>query len=124
MITLFGKPGEGSLTRRGFLRVGGMAAGGLSLAQLMSIEARAQAGRTQKAIINIYMPGGPSHIDMFDPKPDAPTDIRGDFDAIGTNVAGIRISELFPRMARMMDKFAVVRSVVGSEGLHDLYQCM
>src|SRR5688572_2595947 len=124
MITLYGKPGEGSLTRRGFLRIGGMAAGGLSLGQLMSIEARAQAGRTQKAIINIYLPGGPSHIDMFDPKPDAPTDIRGDFDAIGTNVAGIQVSELFPRMARMMDKFAILRSVVGSEGLHDLYQCM
>lgn len=124
MITLFGKSCPGTLTRRGFLRVGGMAAGGLSLAQLMSLEARAQGGRTQKAVINIYMPGGPSHIDMFDPKPEAPTDIRGDFDAIGTNVPGIQVSELFPRMARMMDKFAILRSVVGSEGLHDLYQCM
>lgn len=124
MIHLNGRSCDGGLTRRGFLRVGGMAAGGLTLAQLMAIEAKAGSGNSHKSVINIYLPGGPSHIDMFDPKPDAPSDYRGDFHPIGTNVAGIQLSELFPRMARMMDKFAVIRSVVGSEGLHDLYQCM
>ena len=112
------------LSRRGFLRIGGMAAGGLSLGQLLALDAKAGNGRSHKAVINIYLPGGPSHLDMFDLKPDAPAEVRGEFRPIGTNVPGIQICELFPRMARMMDKFAILRSVVGSEGAHDLYQCM
>jgi len=127
MLTLLGenryREGRG-LSRRDFLKVGGMAAGGLSLGQLLSLEARAGTGRSHKSVINIYMPGGPSHLDMFDLKPDAPAEIRGEFRPIGTNVPGIQICELFPRMARMMDKFTLIRSMVGSEGLHDLYQCM
>jgi hypothetical protein len=126
MLTLLGRPYDpgGGLTRRGFLKVGGMAAGGLSLAQLLALEARAGTGSSHKAVINIYLPGGPSHLDFFDLKPDAPAEVRGEFSPIDTNVPGIQICELFPRMARMMDKFAIIRSVVGSEGLHDLYQCM
>ncbi len=114
----------GPLTRRGFLKAGGLAAGGLSLSQLLALEARAGQGRSHKALINIFLPGGPSHLDMFDLKPDAPSEVRGEFNPIGTNVPGIRICELFPRMARMMDKFALIRSVVGSEGAHDGFQCM
>jgi hypothetical protein len=116
---------EGSvLNRRSFLKAGGLAAGGLSLAQLLSLEARAGTGSSHKALINIFLPGGPSHLDTFDLKPDAPSEVRGEFRPIGTNVPGIRICELFPRMARMMDKFALIRSIVDSEGLHDGYQCM
>ncbi|HXX93572.1 MAG TPA: DUF1501 domain-containing protein [Planctomycetota bacterium] len=130
MLNLLGTPsGEqprdwAPLSRRSFLRVGGMAAGGLALSQLLALEARAGAGSNHKAIINIYLPGGPSHLDTFDLKPDAPAEVRGEFRPIPTNVPGIQICELFPRMARMMDKFVILRSVVGSEGAHDLYQCM
>jgi hypothetical protein len=130
MLNLFGSPlGEqprdwAPLSRRSFLKVGGMAAGGLALNQLLALEAKAKTGSSHKAIINIYLPGGPSHIDSFDLKPDAPSEIRGEFSPIGTNVPGIQICELFPRMAKMMDKFVLIRSVVGSEGAHDLYQCM
>lgn len=130
MLTLKGGPNGpqesdwGSLSRRAFLRIGGMAAGGLSLAQLLSLDARAEAGRSHKAIINIYLPGGPSHLDTFDLKPDAPVEVRGEFRPISTNVPGIQICELFPRMARMMDKFTLIRSIVDSEGQHDGFQCM
>jgi hypothetical protein len=130
MLNFFGSPlGEqprdwAPLSRRSFLKIGGMAAGGLSLSQLLALEARAGTGSSHKAIINIYLPGGPSHLDMVDLKPDAPSEIRGEFRPIPTNVPGIEICELFPLMAKMMDKFVIIRSVVGSEGAHDLYQCM
>ncbi len=101
-----------------------MAAGGLSLAQLLSVDARANAGRSHKAIINIYLPGGPSHLDMFDLKPDAPSEYRGEFRPIGTNVPGIQICEHFPKLAQLADKFAIVRSIADSDGAHDCYQCM
>lgn len=112
------------VSRRSFLKIGGMAAGGLSLAQLLSAEAQAGTGRSHKAIINIFLPGGPSHIDLFDLKPDAPSEIRGEFSPIRTNVPGMEICELFPRLAKNADKFAIVRSLVGSEGHHDGFQCM
>src|SRR5262245_29850408 len=114
----------GPLTRRSFLKIGGLAAGGLSLGGLFSLEARGAARRSHKALINIFLPGGPSHIDTFDPKPEAPSEVRGEFRAIGTNVPGIRICELFPRMAKMMDKFAIIRSIHDSDGIHDGAQCM
>jgi len=112
------------MSRRAFLKIGGMAAGGLSLSQLLSLEARAGTGSSHKSIINIFLPGGPSHLDSFDLKPDAPSEVRGEFRPISTNVPGIQICELFPRMARMMDKFALIRSIADSEGHHDGYQCM
>src|ERR1041384_6216764 len=112
------------MSRRAFLKVGGLAAGGLSLSQLLSVEAKAGTGSSHKSIINIFLPGGPSHIDSFDLKPNAPSEVRGEFRPISTNVPGIQICELFPRMARMMDKFAIIRSIADSEGHHDGYQCM
>jgi hypothetical protein len=129
MLTILGRhdrhiPHCDGLSRRSFLKIGGMAAGGLSLPQLLAAEAQAGTGISHKAIINVFLPGGPSHLDLFDLKPDAPAEIRGEFSPIHTNVPGIDICELFPRMATMMDKFAIIRSVVGSEGAHDCYQCM
>ena len=111
-------------SRRNFLKVGGMAAGGLSLSQLLSLEAQAKTGSSHKAIINIYLPGGPSHLDMFDLKPDAPSEIRGEFRPMATNVPGMEICELFPKLAKIADKFAIVRSLADSDGGHDCYQCM
>jgi hypothetical protein len=128
MLTIFGNRATSGhcdgLGRRDFLTVGGMMLGGLTLPQLLRAEAAAGKGRSHKAIINVFLPGGPPHLDMWDLKPDAPAEIRGEFRPIQTNVPGIEISEMFPRMAKMMDKFAIIRSLVGSEGAHDGYQCM
>ena len=107
-------------SRRGFLKVGGMALGGLSLGQLLELEAAAGTGSSHKALINIYLPGGPSHIDLWDLKPDAPREIRGEFSPIKTNVPGMDICELFPKLAKIADKFSIIRSIVGAHGAHDL----
>ena len=112
------------LSRRGFLQIGGAALGGVSLAQILEMEAAAGLGSSHKAIINIYLPGGPSHIDMWDLKPNAPSEIRGEFDPIQTSVPGMDICQHFPRLAKMMDKFAIIRSISDSDGGHDGFQCM
>lgn len=104
-------------TRRDFLRVGalGVGASAVSLSDLLS--SRARAGLTKKSTkaksaIFVYLPGGPSHVDMWDPKPEAPVEIRGEFSARETNIPGIRISEHFPMQASMFQHFAAVRGVV------------
>ncbi|MBL8828637.1 MAG: DUF1501 domain-containing protein, partial [Planctomycetaceae bacterium] len=130
MLTILGQSARtdrGScdrLSRRNFLTVGGMALGGIALTDTLQAESQGRAARSHKAIINIYLPGGPSHMDMWDLKPEAPAEFRGDFRPIATNVPGIEICELFPRMAQMMDKFVPVRSIADSDGAHDGYQCM
>ena len=129
MLNLFGRSDQGpshcdGYSRRDFIKVGGMAAGGLGLNQLLSMESRAGTGSSRKSIINIYLPGGPSHLDMFDLKPDAPSEIRGEFRPISTNVPGIQICELFPRLANIADKYSIIRSLCDSDGGHDCYQCM
>ncbi len=116
----FGQSCDG-IPRRAFLSVGGFALGGLTLPQMLRAEA---AQRSHKAIINIYLPGGPSHLDMWDLKPNAPGEIRGEFNPISTNVPGIEICELFPCVAQIMDKLVIVRSLSDSDGRHDAYQCM
>jgi hypothetical protein len=112
------------VSRRDFLKVGGMAAGGLSLGQLLNLEAKQGLGNSQKAVINVFLPGGPSHLDMFDLKPDSPSEVRGEFSPISTNVPGMQICELFPRLAKLGDKFSIIRSICDSEGAHSSYQCM
>jgi len=133
MLTIFGKPHRrggfcDGHTRRDFLTIGGSILGGLALPDLLKAETTpgASSGSTaqHKAIINIYLPGGPPHLDMWDIKTEAPVEIRGEFNPIRTNVPGIEICEHFPRMARMADKFIFIRSVVESQGDHDGYQCM
>ena len=111
------------VSRRSFLQVGGLTLGGLSLPQILNAEAQQGIRNNHKAVINIFLPGGPPHQDMWDLKPDAPKEIRGELTEISTNVPGIRIGELFPRMAKMMDKFTVIRSIVGAYGGHDAWQC-
>lgn len=131
MLKLFSKPHANGgfcdgVSRRDFLTIGGSLFGSLCLSNLLRAESASASGvkHTHKAIINIYLPGGPPHLDMWDLKPDAPKEIGGEFKPIPTNVPGLDICELFPQMAKMMDKFAVIRSVVGSAGDHDAYQCM
>src|SRR5207249_1208502 len=76
-----------------------------------------------KAIINIHLDGGPPQMDMIDPKPEAPVEIRGEFRPIATKIAGLRVCELMPKVASIADKFAFIRSLVGSAGAHDAFQC-
>ena len=112
------------IARRDFIRIGAMGIGGLTMANLLEAEAQAGVGSSHKAVINIFLPGGPPHQDMFDLKMDAPREIRGEFKPISTNVPGLQICEEFPLMAKMMDKFTVIRSIVGATGGHDAEQCM
>ena len=111
------------LPRRDFLTIGSLAVGGLTLPRLLRAEAQAGVRASHKAIIMVYLTGGPPHQDMVDVKPDAPVEIRGEFRPIATNVPGIQISELMPRVAAMMDKFAIIRSLVGAEDRHSSFQC-
>jgi hypothetical protein len=106
-----GTGGDG-LTRRDFLRVGGLSAGALGLS-LTGLGPLAQAGAAAGDLrcILLFLVGGPSQLDTLDPKPAAPSDVRGPFRPIHTNVPGIDLCEHFPLMARMADRYALVRSV-------------
>ena len=111
-------------SRRRFLSIGSLALGGLSLPRILQAEEQAGVKNNGKGVIMVFLPGGPSHLDMFDLKPDAPEEIRGEFRPIQTNVPGIQISELMPRMAAMMDKFIPVRSLIGAINDHNVHQCV
>jgi hypothetical protein len=112
------------LSRRGFLHVGGLALGGLSLPQLLRAEAESGIRGSHKSVIMVFLSGGPPHQDLVDLKPDAPAEIRGEFKPIATSVPGVQVCELLPRTARLMGRLAVIRSLVGSEGQHSAFQCM
>ena len=111
------------VSRRNFIKIGGLGGMGLSLPQLLAMQDKAGTGSSHKSVIMIYLVGGPPHQDMFDLKPNAPSEIAGPHKPIGTNVPGIEICELFPRMAKMMDKFTIIRSLVGAQADHDATQC-
>jgi hypothetical protein len=104
------------VSRRDFLRIGALSAGGLTLADVWRL--RAETGAAPKSVIMVYLPGGPSHIDMYDLKPDAPREYRGDFNPIQTNVPGIQVCEHMPLHAKIADKFAIVRGLK-TQGNHD-----
>ncbi|HEY2787734.1 MAG TPA: DUF1501 domain-containing protein [Fimbriiglobus sp.] len=103
------------ISRRNFLQIGAFGST-LTLADMLRLRAAENSVRpsskTAKAAILIYLPGGPSHLDLYDLKPNAPAEFRGEFKPIPTNVAGVEICEHFPLQAKMCDKLAVVRSVV------------
>jgi hypothetical protein len=135
MLTIFGGTTRfcDGVSRRGFLRIGalGVGAGALTLADVFRAEARAAAagapvatGSRHKSVINVFLGGGPPHQDMWEIKTEAPAEIRGEFKPIATNVPGIQICEVFPRIAARMDKCVVIRSIVGARGGHDAIQCM
>ncbi len=114
------------VSRRGFLRIGSLAlgaVGGLNMRDLFAAD-RVKPAKNQKSVINIFLPGGPPHQDMWDLKMDAPSEMRGEFKPIKTTVPGIEVCELFPKMASMMQRFSIIRSIVGSDGQHASYQCM
>lgn len=131
MLHILGQSSNGYCdghSRRQFLKIGGLALGGLSLPQILRAEEAAPATRgkklSHKAIIMIYLSGGPSHQDMYDLKMEAPVEIRGSFRPIQTNVPGIEICEHMPLLAKMMDKFAIIRSLYGSPDQHASDMCL
>lgn len=103
--------------RRTFLKVGALGYFGLSLPQLMQAEAATRKRRPTSCIL-VWLQGGPSQIDTFDPKPDAPSDVRGPFKPLETNVSGIRIADVFPKLAQHADKYAILRSVHHPQPAH------
>lgn len=122
MLEAFGKTWHGcdAVARRSFLKVGALGLGGLSLP--LTLQARAKLpnqARKDTAIILFWMAGGPSHIDTYDMKPDAPDVVRGPFKAAPTNVPGIRVCDLLPRHAPLADRFSLVRSIHHTLGVHD-----
>ncbi len=127
MLTILGKPNPtrafcDGISRRNFLKIGSLGMG-LSLPQLLAAEAQAGIRNSNKSIILIYLVGGPPHQDMFDLKPNAPKEIAGEFLPIKTNVPGIEICEHMPRLAGMMNRLAVIRSISDSQPEHNAYQC-
>ena len=110
------------LSRRSFLKIGGLGVAGLSLPQLLRAEQASGVTSSHKSVILIYLVGGPPHQDMFDLKPNAPAEIAGPWRPIATNVNGIQICEAFPRLAQRMDKMVIVRSLVGNQHDHDAIQ--
>ncbi len=140
MLTIYGKGHRlcDGFSRRSFLQAGGLSlftGQVLSLSDIFRAEAAAanvpsgssplinpRTGR-HKSVICVFLGGGPPHQDMWDLKPDAPSEIRGEFSPIQTNVPGIHIGETFHRLAKLQDKATLIRSVVGNDGAHAAFQC-
>lgn len=107
------------ISRRNLLRVGTLALGGLTLADRLRLEAQgALTSRKNAAVIFVFLAGGPSHMETFDPKPDAAQDYRGPLGTIRTRVPGVQFGELVPKLAGVMDKVAVLRSVTHGQSRH------
>jgi hypothetical protein len=126
MLTIRGPWHHGDcdgVSRRDFLRVGGLALGGLSLPQLLRAESTTGRTGSHKSVIMIFLAGGPPHQDMVDLKMDAPAEIRGEYRPIDTNVRGVQVCEYMPRLARVMDKMTIIRSIVGCKDEHTAYHC-
>jgi hypothetical protein len=105
-----GKTCDG-ISRRNFLKLGGLCVGGLTLADLLRLRASGQPARRSKSVIMVWLEGGPSHIDTYDLKPTAPAEIRGPFKPIQTRVPGMEICELLPEQAKLADQLAIIRNM-------------
>lgn len=131
MLEILGpRPGKADrycdgVSRRSFLKIGalGVGAGALTLSDVLRAEAATGKRSRHKAVINIFLGGGPPHQDMWEIKTEAPVEIRGEFKPISTTVPGLQIGEVFQKIAASMEKYAVIRSVVGARGGHDAEQC-
>ncbi len=111
------------MSRRSWLRIGGLALGGMALPDILRAEASSGHRSQAKGIIMVLLPGGPTHLDTFDLKPDAPAEIRGELRPIATNVPGIAICELMPRLAHIADKLVLIRSLIGFRDDHNTHWC-
>lgn len=119
----------GPLNRRSFLRIGGLSLGALTtgispnMPQLLASEAAGSAQSKDFSVILLWANGGPSHLETFDMKPEAPAEYRGEFAPISTNVPGVEITELLPNLAKMADKFSIVRSLHHNRNEHSGGTC-
>ncbi len=123
MLVISGRPGKDTcdgITRRDLLRVGGSSILGLSLASLFQLQARAAANKSvegspgfgkAKSVILLYLQGGPSHLDLWDPKVNVPDNVKSVFKVIDTKLPGIKFTELMPKLAQVNDKFTMIRSM-------------
>lgn len=131
MLTISGSesPFCDGLSRRSCLQIGGLALGGLALPEILRAEAENAVGRSSsstrsaKGIIMVLLPGGPTHLDTVDLKPDAPPEIRGEFLPIATKQPGVEICELLPKLAGIADKLTIIRSLVGFRDDHNTHWC-
>ncbi|HEY1068883.1 MAG TPA: DUF1501 domain-containing protein, partial [Pirellulales bacterium] len=124
MLEIVGSPYQtcDKISRRSMLRVGTLGLAGLSLPDLLRQRASAadSSGKKKTSVILLWQGGGPSHIDMFDLKPNAAQEFRGEFNPIATNVPGLQVGELLTGHAKIMDKFSVVRSVTHTNAGHGM----
>jgi len=125
MLTLFGPRQRfcDGLSRRSFLKIGGLALGGLTLPQLLRAESHS-GHKSDRSVIMVYLSGGLAHQDTFDLKPNAPSEVRGEFKPIATNVPGIQIGEHLPKLAQCMDKLVLLRAITGLQDEHSSFQTM
>ncbi|MGI9445909.1 MAG: DUF1501 domain-containing protein [Rubripirellula sp.] len=115
------------VTRRNFIRVGGLTALGLGMTQLSHLQRVTAANPVSKhkvqtkakSCILIWLDGGASHLDTFDPKPTSPVEVRGPFASINSSIPGVRVSEHLPQTAKLLDQFALIRSVTSPFGVHN-----
>ena len=119
MLTFF----DGGPTRREFLRVGGLTLGGLTLPWLWELQARADADRrpvTDKSVVFLFLQGGPSQFETFDPKMSAPSNVRSATGEIATSLPGVTYGSTFERLAKLAHKTTIVRSFRTGDGNHDI----
>ena len=109
------------INRRSFLQAGSLAVGGLSLPHLLQAE-QISGRSSHRSVIMVYLSGGIAHQDTFDLKPDAPAEVRGEFNPIATTVPGIEYCELLPKLAGVADKCTIIRSVIGQRDEHSSFQ--
>jgi len=123
MWNLFGKSRRfcDGISRRSMMQVGGLAVGGLTLADVLASDA-ANPGKRHKSVIMVYLSGGMPHQDTFDLKPEAPAEVRGEFKPVATTVPGVEFCELLPRLSMVADRCAIVRSIVGQRDEHSSFQ--
>ena len=110
------------VTRRDFLTAGTVGFTAFGLADMLRAESQAGIGSSNKAIINVHLDGGPPHMDMIDLKPEAPSEIRGEFSPISSKLTGFQVGELLPRLSTIADRISFIRSLVQSTGRHDGFQ--
>jgi len=127
MITLHGRKSKklcNGMSRRAFLRVGALGVGGLTMSELLRLRALGAVDERarHKAVIIVFLNGGASQLDMFDMKPDAPAEFRGEFKPIRSNVPGMDVCELMPNHAKLMDKVAIVNGLQVITSGHSLYE--